>query len=99
MQALDEAAVSLTRAQNTAISGIENRLGVACMQLSRYKEAHTYFHRAVELGCASAAFNLGLCYEIGVGTTQDLKLVYQKMHWYFKLSGKAQKYLGVACGL
>lgn len=76
MQALDEAADSLTQAQNTVISGIENRLGVACMQLGKYEEAHTYFRTAVELGCAPGAFNLGLCYEIGAGTPQNLKLVH-----------------------
>ncbi|XP_021927131.1 death ligand signal enhancer-like isoform X1 [Zootermopsis nevadensis] len=83
-EALDEAAVSLTRAQNTVISGIENRLGVACMQLGRYKEAHTYFQRAVELSYAPAAFNLGLCYETGVGTPQDFKLAAK----YYELASK-----------
>jgi hypothetical protein len=49
------------------------------MQLRKYKEAHTYFQRAVQLGCPPAAFNLGLCYESGIGTPQDFKLVL-KMH-------------------
>jgi TPR repeat protein len=75
MQALDEAADNLTKAQNTVMSGIENRLGVACVQLGKYKEAHTYFQKAVQLGSAPAAFNMGLCYETGAGTQQDLKLV------------------------
>lgn len=75
MQALDEAADNLTKAQNTVMSGIENRLGVACMQLGKYKEAHVYFQRAVQLGNAPAAFNIGLCYETGAGTPQDFKLV------------------------
>lgn len=76
MQALDEAAGDLTKAQNTVMSGVENRLGVACMQLGKYKEAHVYFQRAVQLGNAPAAFNMGLCYETGAGTSQDFKLVY-----------------------
>jgi TPR repeat protein len=75
MQALDEAADNLTEAQNTVMSGIENRLGVACMQLGKYKEAHAYFQRAVQLGNAPAAFNMGLCYETGAGIPQDFKLV------------------------
>jgi TPR repeat protein len=75
MQALDEAADNLAKAQNTVMSGIENRLGVACMQLGKYKEAHVYFQRAVQLGNAPAAFNMGLCYETGAGTSQDFKLV------------------------
>jgi hypothetical protein len=76
---LDEAAHNFTKVQNRVISDIENRLGVACMQLRKYKEAHTYFQRAVQLGCPPAAFNLGLCYESGIGTPQDFKLV-RKMH-------------------
>jgi len=72
---LDEAAQNLTKVQNRVMSDIENRLGVACMQLHKYKEAHTYFQRAVQLGCPPAAFNLGLCYESGIGTPQDFKLV------------------------
>jgi TPR repeat protein len=75
MQALDEAADNLTKAQNTVMSDIENRLGVACMQLGKYKEAHVNFQRAVKLGSAPAAFNMGLCYETGAGTPQDFKLV------------------------
>jgi TPR repeat protein len=76
MQALNEAADSLTKAQNTVMSGIENRLGVACMNLGKYKEAHAYFQRAVKLGNAPAAFNMGLCHETGAGTVQDFKLVH-----------------------
>jgi TPR repeat protein len=76
---LDEAAHNLTKVQNRVISDIENRLGMACMQLRKYKEAYTYFQRAVQLGCPPAAFNLGLCYESGIGTSQDFKLVL-KMH-------------------
>ena len=82
IQALDEAAHNLTKVQNTVISGIENRLGVACMHLQKYKEAHTYFQRAVQLGCPPAAFNLGLCYESGTGTLQDFKLVHKMQQYY-----------------
>jgi hypothetical protein len=76
---LDEAAHNLTKVQNSVMSDIDNRLGVACMQLHKYKEAHTYFQKAVQLGCPPAAFNLGLCYESVIGTPQDFKLVL-KMH-------------------
>jgi hypothetical protein len=83
-EALDEAAHNLTKVQNRVMSDIENRLGVACMQLRKYKEAHTYFQRAVQLGCPPAAFNLGLCYESGIGTPQDFKLAAK----YYKLASK-----------
>jgi TPR repeat protein len=45
------------------------------MQLGKYKEAHVYFQKAVQLGNAPAAFNMGLCYETGAGVPQDFKLV------------------------
>jgi TPR repeat protein len=96
---MDEAALGLTEAQNAVISGIENRLGVACMQLGKYKEAHAYFQRAVELGSAPAAFNLGLCYETGVGIPQDFKLVHNKMHSCCKTLGRAKQCLEVTCVL
>lgn len=83
-EALDEAAHNLTKVQNTVISGFKNRLGVACMQLHKYKEAHTYFQRAVQLGYPPAAFNLGLCYESGIGTPQDFKLAAK----YYELASK-----------
>ena len=75
MQAINEAAADLQKTHQKVMREIDHRIGMACMQLGKHKEAMTHFQKAVELDYAPAAFNLGLCYETGVGTTQDLKLV------------------------
>lgn len=73
-QAVNEAAAELKKTNKSVSSEIEHLIGMACMQLGKHKEAMTHFQKAVELDYAPAAFNLGICYETGVGTVQDLKL-------------------------
>lgn len=97
-QAVDEAAEGLAQAHNAVLGGMENRLGMACLQLGQQKEAVTHFRSAAVLGCAPAAFNLGLCHELGVGTAQDLK---QAVCYYEKAAEEghatAMYNLGVFC--
>ena len=42
------------------------------------KEAVSMFHKAADRGHPTAAFNLGLCHEMGLGTTQDFSKVGDK---------------------
>ncbi|PSN34216.1 hypothetical protein C0J52_13131 [Blattella germanica] len=72
-QALDEAAANLEEAQKVVLREIENSIGMACLDLGKNQEALDHFQKAAELDYAPAVFNLGLCNEMGIGTTKDLR--------------------------
>lgn len=63
-------------AASRALSGdVENKLGMICMSKGQHSEAMKHFRRASHHEHAIAAYNLGQCYELGLGTTQNLKKV------------------------
>lgn len=46
-----------------------------------YGQAFFYFQRAAENNCALGNHNLGVCYDLGCGTTKDIeqaKIYYKK---------------------
>ncbi|KAK7792419.1 hypothetical protein R5R35_011423 [Gryllus longicercus] len=72
-QALDDAAAKFVEAQNSLMGDMDNRLGVELMQKGKHHEAVARFTRASDFNNASASYNLGVCYEMGLGTVQDFK--------------------------
>ncbi|RZF46427.1 hypothetical protein LSTR_LSTR012502 [Laodelphax striatellus] len=82
-EAFDQAAEEVRMIHERLMGASENRQGVACMSLSQNREAIEHFRVASQLQYAPAAFNLGQCYELGIGTEQDFT---QAAHWYQKAS-------------
>ncbi|KAK3912079.1 DAP3-binding cell death enhancer 1 [Frankliniella fusca] len=67
-------------AASRALSGdVENKLGMVCMQKGQHTEAMKHFRRASHHEHAVAAYNLGQCYELGLGTPQNLR---KAAKWY-----------------
>uniref|UniRef100_A0A1B6DZK5 Death ligand signal enhancer n=1 Tax=Clastoptera arizonana TaxID=38151 RepID=A0A1B6DZK5_9HEMI len=75
----DEAAKELKMAHQKIMGEAENRKGVACLSRNSNHEAIEHFRRASQFDNGPAAFNLGLCHELGIGTKQDFNLAAQ---WY-----------------
>lgn len=75
LQALDEVS-RVFEAASRALSGdVENKLGMVCMANGHHTEAMKHFRRASHHEHAVAAYNLGQCYELGLGTVRNLKKV------------------------
>lgn len=72
-EAIDEAAGNFMKVHNSSIGDIGNQLGVKFMQHKKYKEAVAQFKKAVEYENAAGTYNLGVCYEKGLGISQDFK--------------------------
>ncbi|XP_039289580.1 uncharacterized protein DDB_G0271670 [Nilaparvata lugens] len=70
-EAFDQAAEEVRLIHERVMGASENRQGVACMSLSQNRKAIEHFRVASRLQYAPAAFNLGQCYELGIGTEQD----------------------------
>jgi uncharacterized protein len=62
-----------------------NRLGHEAVENGRGEEAITWYKKAAEQGDSYGEFNLGLCYENGIGTPIDRK---KAKHWYQKAALK-----------
>jgi len=78
-QAFDEAAEHFWAVHNSLMGDIENRKGVDCISRKMNSEAVGYFKKASGRGHPPAAYNLGQCYEMGIGTKQDFK---EAASWY-----------------
>lgn len=65
-----------------------------------YAEAVKWYHKAAEQGLAEAQFNLGYCYDLGIGLTQDEAI---SLKWYRKAAEQkfaiAQYKLGIRYSL
>ncbi|XP_066998893.1 DAP3-binding cell death enhancer 1 [Anabrus simplex] len=72
-EALDEAATNFFKVHNTAVGDIDNSLGVSLMHQGKHKEALSFFTRGMEYNNPAATYNLAVCYEKGLGISQDLK--------------------------
>ncbi|XP_034248580.1 uncharacterized protein LOC117649716 [Thrips palmi] len=78
-EALDEVS-RVFEAASRALSGdVENKLGMVCMANGHHTEAMKHFRRASHHEHAVAAYNLGQCYELGLGTVRNLK---KAAKWY-----------------
>jgi len=60
----------LTGAHKQVTIALKNFLGTECMQRGQHKEAFSFFLEAAQAGHSPAIFNLGICYEMGLGTKQ-----------------------------
>lgn len=49
----------------------ELKFGVKALDEERYKEALEHFRTGAELSSPGSMFNLGVCYELGLGTPTD----------------------------
>lgn len=56
------------------LGDIEFQLGVASVQSDRYDLAVSHFKLATSHSHASAAYNLGVCYEEGIGIKKNAKM-------------------------
>lgn len=70
---LSHAASSFATTSNVCTAACHNKLGVKYASKKQYEKAFDLFHQAGEQGNSLAQFNLGLCYENGKGTKQDLE--------------------------
>lgn len=75
----DEAVKELQELHQRTVGESLNRRGISCLSKSTGSEAMAYFIRASELKYPPASFNIGQCYELGIGTEQDFK---QAAEWY-----------------
>lgn len=69
---LTDAVSSFATASNECTAACHNKLGVNYASKKQYQQAFTLFQQASEQGHSLAHFNLGLCYENGKGTDQNL---------------------------
>lgn len=53
----------------------ELRYGIKALEEKRYKDAMMHFSAGANLSSPGSMFNLGLCYELGIGTLADQKKV------------------------
>lgn len=74
-QALNEVSRVFQEASRALSGDVENRLGMVCMSKGQHTEAMKHFRRASHHENAVAAYNMGQCYELGLGTSQNLKKV------------------------
>lgn len=73
------AAKELQAIHQRAVGASLNRKGISCLSKSTGSEAMALFLRASKLEYPPASFNIGQCYELGIGTDQDFS---QAAKWY-----------------
>lgn len=59
---------------NNVLNSIENRLGLAAIENGQHKEGLNLLRSAANRNHAPALYNLGLCYEMGLGVPVDEKM-------------------------
>lgn len=62
-------------AHEKVTSSLKNFLGTECMQAGKHGEAFSHFSEAADANHPSAIFNLGICYEMGLGAKQSFRKV------------------------
>lgn len=78
-EALDEVSRVFEAASHAFSGDVENKLGMVCMSQGQHSEAMKHFRRASHHDHAVAAYNMGQCYELGLGTSRNLK---KAAKWY-----------------
>jgi len=53
----------------------ELHYGIKALKQKRYKDAFMHFSAGANLSSPGSMFNLGICYELGIGTLADQKKV------------------------
>ncbi|XP_076236005.1 uncharacterized protein LOC143180276 [Calliopsis andreniformis] len=70
-EALKEATDEFANIHKLAMGEYELRYGLTALEEKRYKDAMKHFSAGAKLSSAASMFNLGLCYELGLGTLID----------------------------
>nr|XP_033330651.1 uncharacterized protein LOC117222826 [Megalopta genalis] len=70
-EALKEATEEFANIHKLAIGEFELHYGLKALEEKRYKDAIKHFTTGAKLSSAASMFNLGLCYELGLGTLAD----------------------------
>lgn len=85
-QALEDAAEALVKVRADIMAEVEHQHGMECIEQKHYRRAVKHFQEASKFNYAPAAYNLALCYERGLGTSQDFKMVnINKFKLYWKI--------------
>lgn len=72
-EALKEATEEFNNIHNLATREFELHYGLKALEEKRYKDAINHFTTGAKLSSTASMFNLGLCYELGLGTLADQK--------------------------
>lgn len=72
---MDEEEDLFEKAHHKVLGMLSNWLGTQYMQSGNYKEAMEFFMQSADKENAAGIFNLGICHERGLGTSQDFKRV------------------------
>lgn len=72
-EALKEAADEFTNTHNVVVGEYELHYGIKALKEKRYKDAFMHFSAGANLSSPGSMFNLGICYELGIGTLADQK--------------------------
>ncbi|KAM0725647.1 Chitin synthase regulator SKT5 [Formica fusca] len=72
-EAFKEAADEFSNTHKTVLGEFELRYGIKALEEKRYKDAMMHFSAGANLSSPGSMFNLGLCYELGIGTLADQK--------------------------
>ncbi|XP_015607485.1 uncharacterized protein LOC107273617 [Cephus cinctus] len=70
-EAFQEAGDEFTRTHRLVMGEFELRFGIKAIEEKRYKDAIKHFSTGATLSSPGSTFNLGLCYEMGIGTLVD----------------------------
>uniref|UniRef100_V9IFX1 Death ligand signal enhancer n=1 Tax=Apis cerana TaxID=7461 RepID=V9IFX1_APICE len=70
-EALKEATEEFANTHNFTVAEFELHYGLKAVEERRYKDAIRHFTAGANLSSAASMFNLGLCYELGLGTLVD----------------------------
>ncbi|XP_077261931.1 uncharacterized protein LOC143897278 [Temnothorax americanus] len=70
-EAFKEAADEFTNTHKIVVGEYELRYGIKALEEKRYKDALAHFSAGAKLSSPGSMFNLGLCYELGIGTLAD----------------------------
>ncbi|KYM84304.1 Protein SHC1 [Atta colombica] len=70
-EAFKEASDEFTKTHNIVIGEYELRFGIKALEEKRYADALIHFSAGAKLSSPGSMFNLGLCYELGIGTLAD----------------------------
>lgn len=72
-KAFEEVGNEFTKVHDAIVGEYEFRSGIHALKEKRYKDALMHFSEGAKLSSPGSMFNLGLCYELGIGTSVDQK--------------------------
>lgn len=75
LQALEEAGVEFARTHRIVMGEFELQFGLKALEEKRFKDALRHFSSGATMASPSSIFNLGVCYELGLGTRVDITKV------------------------